>query len=123
MSSPIASFSLIAALAFIASPCAAQESETASSPRPLDLSVRRSMVPAQAPHAVARGEHGRLGKAIAATAVRPCLSPAYREVYQFPTVPPSQPQSPVNDAAGSTPFVAASAIWLMTQAVGGACRS
>lgn len=141
----IASFSLIVALAFIASPCAAQESDAgssvrplglpqqsrlpqpesgaASSVRPLDLSVRRSMLPTQAPHAVAQGEDGRLGKAIAATAVRPCISPAYREVYQLPTVPLSQQPTSATDAAGNTPFVAASAVWLMTQAVGGACRS
>jgi len=128
----IASFSLIAALAFVASPCAAQESDTgssvrefgaASSARPLDLSVRRSMLSTQVPHAVAQREDGRLGKAIAATAVRPCISPAYREVYQLPTVPLSQQPTAATDAAGSTPYVAASAIWLMTQAVGGACRS
>jgi hypothetical protein len=81
------------------------------------------MLSTRAPHAVAQREDGRLAKAIAATAVRPCISQVYREVYQLPTVPPSQAPSPATAAAGNTPFVAASAIWLMTQAVGGACRS
>ncbi|WP_457445760.1 hypothetical protein [Roseateles sp. P5_E4] len=101
---------------------ATPESGAAFSGRSLDLSVRRSMLSAQAPHAAAQGEDSRLGKAIAATAIRPCISPANREVYQLPTVPPPQEPTSVIDATGNTAFAASSAVWLITQAVSGACR-
>ena len=120
---PVASLSLLVAHAFVAPPCAAQQSETGSSARPLDLSIRRSMLPAQSPLGAARDEGGRLGKTMAATAVRPCVSPASRGPYQLQPVPPSPESTPVINATGNTPLVAASAIWLMTQAASGACRN
>lgn len=137
-----ASVTLLLGQAFTVLPCTAQEFRTsvrlpdlpqhppppqvesggAQSSRPLDLSIRRDMTSPQVPPAAMQSEDSRLGKAIAATAVRPCIAPLYREVYQVRTVPSSQDVTTVGDATGNTAFVATSAIWLTSQAVSGACR-
>jgi hypothetical protein len=125
MRSYIAFFSVLAVHTFFAWPCAAQESELLSRTRPLDLSVPRMAMSShglhdvkQLPNAKQLPEHN-LGKMIGAAAVRPCLSPAYPQIYQVPSVPPSSESSSDIDATGTARL---SAAWLASQVVSGACR-
>jgi hypothetical protein len=120
--------SVLAVHTFMVWPCAAQESALLSQTRPLDLSLPRTVF---SPHGLHDAKQlpelkqlpkRDLGKMIAAAAVRPCLSPAYPQVDQFPSVSPSSESSSAIDATENAPLAVFSAVWLASQAASGACR-